>query len=70
VNGLEVRLVTSAPTGDVSEIITLKHAVTELRCPLGAHRDSVEGLVTRSLVPKDAEASLQFRDIDDHLVRR
>ncbi|MGH7642680.1 MAG: magnesium transporter CorA family protein [Candidatus Dormibacteria bacterium] len=70
VDALEDRLVTTANQSDLAQITELKHTVTDLRRVLGAQRDAFQRLVTQSLDPQDADASLYFRDVYDHLVRQ
>ncbi|HUY09809.1 MAG TPA: magnesium transporter CorA family protein [Candidatus Dormibacteraeota bacterium] len=70
VDALEDRLVTTADQSDLARITELKHTITDLRRILGAQRDSFQRLVTQSIDPNDADASLYFRDVYDHLVRQ
>jgi magnesium transporter len=70
VDQLEDRLVTTADQRDLVRITQLKHSVTDLRRVFGAQRDAFQRLVSQSLDPDDAESSLYFRDVYDHLVRQ
>ena len=56
--------------GDLAEITSLRHSVTDLRRTLGAQRDCFQRLVTQSVDPQNTETALYFRDTYDHLVRQ
>jgi magnesium transporter len=51
-------------------ITTLRHAVTDLRRILSPQRDVFQRLLTHSLKNPDAELTLYWRDVYDHLVRQ
>lgn len=63
-------IIDRATSQTLARITRLKHEVVELRRALGPQRDVFQRLLTRSLEHENAELSLYWRDVSEHLVRQ
>lgn len=67
---LEDEIVEHASPKLLSQINDIKHSVVDIRQILGAQRDVFQQLTTNSLVAKDEQLALYFRNVYDHIVRQ
>jgi magnesium transporter len=67
---LEDDITEKASSDSLNKIYHLKHSVTELRRFLGAQRDVFQRLITHGIHLQQADMTLYYRDVYDHIVRQ
>jgi len=67
---LEDAITEKASSDSLNKIYHLKHSVTELRRLLGAQRDMFQRLITHGIHLQQADMTLYYRDVYDHIVRQ
>jgi len=67
---LEDDITAKASADSLNRIYHLKHSVTELRRFLGAQRDLFQRLITHGIHLQQADMTLYYRDVYDHIVRQ
>jgi magnesium transporter len=70
VDKLEDEITEKATQESLQRIYHLKHSVTELRRFLGAQRDVFQALITHGIHLQQADMTLYYRDVYDHIVRQ
>lgn len=70
VDDLEDDIIAKATPELLDRIYHLKHAVVELRRLLGAQRDVFQALITHGIHLQQADMTLYYRDVYDHIVRQ
>jgi magnesium transporter len=70
VDELEDDIVTRADSKLLDSIYHLKHSVVEVRRLLGAQRDVFQSLITHGIHLQQADMTLYYRDVYDHLIRQ
>jgi len=70
VDKLEDEITEKATQESLQRIYHLKHTVTELRRFLGAQRDVFQALITHGIHLQQADMTLYYRDVYDHIVRQ
>ncbi len=70
VDQLEDDITLKASEESLNRIYHLKHEVTELRRFLGAQRDVFQRLITHGIHLQQADVTLYYRDVYDHIVRQ
>ncbi|TMF51192.1 MAG: magnesium transporter CorA family protein, partial [Chloroflexi bacterium] len=70
VDKLEDEITEKATQDSLQRIYHLKHSVTELRRFLGAQRDVFQALITHGIHLQQADMTLYYRDVYDHIVRQ
>src|SRR5439155_10860475 len=70
VDELEDQITAKANTAQLTRIYHLKHTVTELRRFLGAQRDVFQALITHGVHLQQADMTLYWRHVYDHIVRQ
>lgn len=70
VDSLEDDIVDKATSELLERIYNLKHSVVELRRLLGAQRDVFQALITHGIHLQQADMTLYYRDVYDHIVRQ
>jgi len=70
VDVLEDDITAKASADSLNRIYHLKHSVTELRRFLGAQRDLFQRLITHGIHLQQADMTLYYRDVYDHIVRQ
>ena len=70
VDRLEDDITEKAGSEQLDRIYHLKHSVTELRRLLGAQRDLFQRLITHGIHLQQADMTLYYRDVYDHIVRQ
>jgi magnesium transporter len=70
VDTLEDDITDKASPDSLNRIYHLKHSVTELRRLLGAQRDLFQRLITHGINLQQADMTLYYRDVYDHIVRQ
>ena len=70
VDELEDEITEKATDEQLKRIYHLKHTVTELRRFLGAQRDVFQALITHGIHLQQADMTLYYRDVYDHIVRQ
>ena len=70
VDQLEDEITVKASAESLNRIYHLKHEVTELRRFLGAQRDVFQRLITHGIHLQQADLTLYYRDVYDHIVRQ
>ncbi|MGH7763101.1 MAG: magnesium/cobalt transporter CorA [Candidatus Dormibacteraceae bacterium] len=70
VDQLEDSITKKANLDSLNRIYHLKHDVTELRRALGAQRDVFQRLITHGVHFQQADMTLYYRDVYDHIVRQ
>ena len=70
VDALEDHIIDKTTTGDLDRIYHFKHSVVELRRVLGAQRDVFQALITHGIHLQQADMTLYYRDVFDHIVRQ
>jgi len=70
VDELEDQITAKANNAQLTRIYHLKHTVTELRRFLGAQRDVFQALITHGVHLQQADMTLYYRDVYDHIVRQ
>ncbi len=70
VDELEDEITVKATPESLNRIYHLKHSVTELRRFLGAQRDVFQRLITHGIHLQQADMTLYYRDVFDHIVRQ
>src|SRR3981189_3355869 len=70
VDQLEDDITLKASEESLNRIYHLKHEVTELRRFLGAQRDVFQRLITHGIHLQQADLTLYYRDVYDHIVRQ
>ncbi len=70
VDRLEDDITEKASSDSLNKIYHLKHSVTELRRFLGAQRDLFQRLITHGIHLQQADMTLYYRDVYDHIVRQ
>src|SRR6202165_1851078 len=67
---LEDDITAKASQETLTRIYHLKHTVSELRRFLGAQRDVFQRLITHGVHLQQADMTLYYRDVYDHIVRQ
>jgi len=70
VDQMEDDIIEKASPGSLDRIYHLKHSVTDLRRYLGAQRDVFQRLTTHGIHLQQADMTLYYRDVYDHIVRQ
>lgn len=70
VDELEDDIIVKATPELLDRIYHLKHSVVELRRLLGAQRDVFQSLITHGIHLQQADMTLYYRDVYDHIVRQ
>jgi magnesium transporter len=70
VDELEDDIVAKADSQLLDRIYHLKHSVVELRRLLGGQRDVFQALITHGIHLQQADMTLYYRDVFDHIVRQ
>lgn len=70
VDSLEDDIVSKATSQLLDRIYNLKHSVVELRRLLGGQRDVFQALITHGIHLQQADMTLYYRDVYDHIVRQ
>lgn len=70
VDRLEDEIIAKAATQSLDRIYHMKHDVTELRKFLGAQRDVFQRLITHGIHLQQADMTLYYRDVYDHIIRQ
>ncbi|MEO8743898.1 MAG: magnesium/cobalt transporter CorA [Candidatus Dormiibacterota bacterium] len=70
VDQLEDQITKKANEDSLTRIYHLKHSVTEMRRFLGAQRDVFQRLITHGVHFQQADMTLYYRDVYDHIVRQ
>lgn len=70
VDSLEDDIVSKATSALLDRIYNLKHSVVELRRLLGGQRDVFQALITHGIHLQQADMTLYYRDVYDHIVRQ
>ena len=70
VDALEDDIVAKANSELLDRIYHLKHSVVELRRLLGGQRDVFQALITHGIHLQQADMTLYYRDVFDHIVRQ
>ena len=70
VDALEDDITEKATPESLKSIYRTKHAVTELRRMLGAQRDVFQSLITHGIHLQQADMTLYYRDVYDHIIRQ
>lgn len=70
VDALEDEITEKATEEQLARIYHYKHSVTELRRFLGAQRDVFQALITHGVHLQQADMTLYYRDVYDHIVRQ
>ncbi|HEV2414620.1 MAG TPA: magnesium/cobalt transporter CorA [Candidatus Dormibacteraeota bacterium] len=70
VDSLEDDIVSKATSELLDRIYNLKHSVVELRRLLGGQRDVFQALITHGIHLQQADMTLYYRDVYDHIVRQ
>ena len=70
VDELEDDIVAKADPELLDRIYHLKHSVVELRRLLGGQRDVFQALITHGIHLQQADMTLYYRDVFDHIVRQ
>jgi magnesium transporter len=70
VDELEDDIIAAATTELLDRIYHLKHSVVELRRLLGGQRDVFQALITHGIHLQQADMTLYYRDVYDHIVRQ
>jgi len=70
VDQMEDDIIEKAAPGSLDRIYHLKHSVTDLRRYLGAQRDVFQRLTTHGIHLQQADMTLYYRDVYDHIVRQ
>jgi magnesium transporter len=70
VDELEDVIIAKATTQMLDRIYHLKHSVVELRRLLGGQRDVFQALITHGIHLQQADMTLYYRDVYDHIVRQ
>ncbi|HET7419789.1 MAG TPA: magnesium/cobalt transporter CorA [Candidatus Dormibacteraeota bacterium] len=70
VDALEDDIVDRANSELLDRIYHLKHSVVELRRLLGGQRDVFQALITHGIHMQQADMTLYYRDVFDHIVRQ
>src|SRR6267378_322931 len=70
VDQLEDDITLKASEESLNRIYHLKHEVTELRRFLGAQREVFQRLITHGIHLQQADLTLYYRDVYDHIVRQ
>ena len=70
VDRLEDDVTGAATPASLDRIYHLKHTATELRRFLGAQRDVFQRLITHGINLQQADMTLYYRDVYDHIVRQ
>ena len=70
VDELEDEIIASATSKLLDRIYHMKHSVVELRRLLGAQRDVFQSLITHGIHLQQADMTLYYRDVYDHIVRQ
>jgi magnesium transporter len=70
VERLEGDILTKASPATLQRIYHLKHSVSELRRFLGAQRDVFQRLTTQGIHLQQADMTLYYRNVYDHIVRQ
>ena len=70
VDSLEDDIVSKANSELLDRIYNLKHSVVELRRLLGGQRDVFQALITHGIHLQQADMTLYYRDVYDHIVRQ
>lgn len=70
VDDLEDHIIARATSELLDRIYHLKHSVVELRRLLGGQRDVFQALITHGIHLQQADMTLYYRDVYDHIVRQ
>jgi magnesium transporter len=70
VDQMEDDIIEKAAPRSLDRIYHLKHSVTDLRRYLGAQRDVFQRLTTHGIHLQQADMTLYYRDVYDHIVRQ
>lgn len=70
VDALEDDIIAKATPQLLDRIYHLKHSVVELRRLLGGQRDVFQALITHGIHVQQADMTLYYRDVFDHIVRQ
>jgi magnesium transporter len=70
VDELEDDIIVKATSQLLDRIYHMKHSVVELRRLLGAQRDVFQSLITHGIHLQQADLTLYYRDVYDHIVRQ
>ncbi len=70
VDSLEDEIIEKTTTQLLDRIYHMKHSVVELRRLLGAQRDVFQALITHGIHLQQADMTLYYRDVYDHIVRQ
>jgi magnesium transporter len=70
VDELEDDIIARATSQLLDRIYHLKHSVVELRRLLGGQRDVFQALITHGIHLQQADMTLYYRDVFDHIVRQ
>ena len=70
VDELEDDIIAKATTELLDRIYHMKHSVVEVRRLLGAQRDVFQALITHGIHMQQADMTLYYRDVYDHIVRQ
>ena len=70
VDELEDDIIAKATTELLDRIYHLKHSVVEVRRLLGGQRDVFQSLITHGIHLQQADMTLYYRDVFDHIVRQ
>lgn len=70
VDALEDDIIAKATSELLDRIYHLKHSVVELRRLLGGQRDVFQALITHGIHLQQADMTLYYRDVFDHIVRQ
>lgn len=70
VDSLEDDITARATPESLKSVYRLKHAVTEIRRMLAAQRDVFQSLITHGIHLQQADMTLYYRDVYDHIVRQ
>ena len=70
VDALEDDIIDEAKPQQLDRIYHLKHSVVEVRRLLGAQRDVFQSLITHGIHMQQADMTLYYRDVFDHIVRQ
>ena len=70
VDELEDDIIAKATSQLLDRIYHLKHSVVELRRLLGGQRDVFQALITHGIHLQQADMTLYYRDVYDHIVRQ
>lgn len=70
VDELEDAIIAKATSELLDRIYHLKHSVVELRRLLGGQRDVFQALITHGIHLQQADMTLYYRDVFDHIVRQ